>query len=34
LGGVRVEDTGMVTANGFRNFTTITRSLDPKDYLS
>ncbi len=33
LGGVRVEDTGVVTANGFRNFTTITRSLDPKDYL-
>lgn len=33
LGGVRVEDTGMVTANGFRNFTTIPRSLDPKDYL-
>jgi Xaa-Pro aminopeptidase len=33
LGGVRVEDTGMVTANGFRNFTTITRSLDPKDYI-
>ncbi len=33
LGGVRVEDTGMVTAQGFQNFTTITRSLDPKDYL-
>jgi len=33
LGGVRVEDTGMVTAGGFHNFTTITRSLDPKDYL-
>jgi Xaa-Pro aminopeptidase len=33
LGGVRVEDTGMVTASGFHNFTTITRSLDPKDYL-
>lgn len=33
LGGVRVEDTGMVTENGFRNFTTLTRSLDPKDYL-
>ncbi len=33
LGGVRVEDTGMVTANGFHNFTTLTRSLDPKDYL-
>ena len=33
LGGVRVEDTGMVTASGFRNITTITRSLDPKDYI-
>ena len=33
LGGVRVEDTGMVTARGFENFTTLTRSLDPKDYL-
>ena len=33
LGGVRVEDTGMVTANGFRNFTTLTRSLNPRDYL-
>lgn len=33
LGGVRVEDTGMVTANGFDNFTTLTRSLDPRDYL-
>jgi Xaa-Pro aminopeptidase len=33
LGGVRIEDTGMVTANGFANFTSITRSLDPKDYL-
>jgi Xaa-Pro aminopeptidase len=33
LGGVRVEDTGMVTANGFKNFTTLTRSLDPRDYL-
>ena len=33
LGGVRIEDTGMVTKNGFRNFTTLTRSLDPKDYL-
>jgi Xaa-Pro aminopeptidase len=32
LGGVRVEDTGMVTATGFRNFTTLTRSLDPADY--
>jgi Xaa-Pro aminopeptidase len=33
LGGVRVEDTGMVSANGFKNFTTLTRSLDPRDYL-
>jgi Xaa-Pro aminopeptidase len=33
LCGVRIEDTGMVTANGFHNFTTITRSLNPKDYL-
>jgi len=33
MGGVRIEDTGMVTANGFENFTTIPRSLDPKDYL-
>jgi Xaa-Pro aminopeptidase len=33
LGGVRIEDTGMVTARGFANFTSLTRSLDPKDYL-
>ena len=33
LGGVRVEDTGMVTGDGFQNFTTLTRSLDPRDYL-
>jgi Xaa-Pro aminopeptidase len=33
LGGLRVEDTGMVTDGGFENFTTLTRSLDPKDYL-
>jgi Xaa-Pro aminopeptidase len=33
LGGVRIEDTGMVTSNGFSNFTSITRSLDPRDYL-
>jgi Xaa-Pro aminopeptidase len=33
LGGVRVEDTGMVTADGFRNFTSLPRSLDPQDYL-
>ncbi len=33
LGGVRVEDTGMVTTNGFRNFTRLPRSLDPADYL-
>ncbi|MGH7760640.1 MAG: M24 family metallopeptidase [Candidatus Dormibacteraceae bacterium] len=33
LGGVRIEDTGMVTTTGFKNFTTLTRSLDPRDYL-
>ena len=33
LGGVRIEDTGQVTKDGFSNFTTITRSLDPKDYV-
>jgi Xaa-Pro aminopeptidase len=33
LGGVRVEDTGIVTGQGFRNFTTLTRSLNPRDYL-
>jgi Xaa-Pro aminopeptidase len=33
LGGVRVEDTGVVVADGFRNFTTLPRSLDPADYL-
>ena len=33
LGGVRIEDTGMVTENGFENFTRLTRSLDPNDYL-
>jgi Xaa-Pro aminopeptidase len=33
MGGVRIEDTGMVTPSGFRNFTTLTRSLDPRDYL-
>jgi Xaa-Pro aminopeptidase len=33
MGGVRVEDTGMVTKNGFENFTTLTRSLNPRDYL-
>jgi Xaa-Pro aminopeptidase len=33
LGGVRVEDTGMVAVDGFRNFTTLPRSLDPSDYL-
>ncbi len=32
-GGVRIEDTGMVTEHGFDNFTTLTRSLDPRDYL-
>ena len=33
FGGVRVEDTGMVTSHGFKNFTTLTRSLNPRDYL-
>ena len=33
FGGVRVEDTGMVTTHGFKNFTSLTRSLDPRDYL-
>src|SRR5260221_6980872 len=33
LGGVRVEDTGIVTARGIRNFTSINRSLDPRAYM-
>jgi len=33
LGGVRVEDTGLVTSKGFQDFTTLPRSLDPADYL-
>jgi Xaa-Pro aminopeptidase len=33
LGGVRVEDTGLVTPEGFRNFTTLPKSLDPRAYL-
>ena len=33
LGGVRVEDTGIVTATGFRSFTSISRSLDPRSYM-
>jgi Xaa-Pro aminopeptidase len=33
MGGVRIEDTGMVTKDGFKNFTSLTRSLDPRDYL-
>ena len=33
FGGVRVEDTGMVTKHGFHNFSTLTRSLNPRDYL-
>nr|MDQ6918948.1 M24 family metallopeptidase [Candidatus Dormibacteraeota bacterium] len=33
LGGLRVEDTGIVTADGFRNFTSISRSLDPRAYM-
>ena len=33
LGGMRIEDLGMVTKDGFKNFTSLTRSLDPRDYL-
>jgi Xaa-Pro aminopeptidase len=33
LGGVRVENTGMVTERGFDDFTTLPFSLDPADYL-
>ncbi len=33
LGGVRVEDTGLLTGDGFRNFTSLPRSLDPRAYL-
>lgn len=33
IGGVRVEDTALVTANGLRNFTSISRSLDPRAYM-
>jgi Xaa-Pro aminopeptidase len=33
LGGVRVEDTGIVTVTGFRNFTSISRSLDPRSFM-
>jgi Xaa-Pro aminopeptidase len=33
LGGVRVEDTGLVTVRGFTNFSALPRSLDPADYL-
>ena len=33
LGGLRVEDAGMIVAGGFQNFTGLTRSLDPADYL-
>jgi Xaa-Pro aminopeptidase len=33
LGGVRVENTGMVTEDGFDDFTTLPLSLDPADYL-
>jgi Xaa-Pro aminopeptidase len=33
LGGVRVEDSGIVTAHGFRNFTAINRGLDPRSYM-
>ena len=33
FGGLRVEDSGIVTKAGFKNFTTLTRSLDPQAYL-
>ena len=33
LGGVRVEDTGLITRDGFQNFTSLPRSLDPRAYL-
>ena len=33
LGGVRVEDTGIVTRDGFQDFTQLPRSLDPRAYL-
>jgi hypothetical protein len=28
-----VEDSGIVTATGFRNFTSINRGLDPRAYM-
>ncbi|HEX6547260.1 MAG TPA: Xaa-Pro peptidase family protein [Candidatus Dormibacteraeota bacterium] len=33
LGGVRVEDTGLVTPEGFKNFTSLPKSLNPRAYL-
>jgi Xaa-Pro aminopeptidase len=33
LGGVRVENTGIVTKQGFEDFTTLPLSLHPADYL-
>lgn len=33
LGGVRVEDTGMIGAKDFRNYSSISRSLDPRAYM-
>ncbi|HUZ89765.1 MAG TPA: M24 family metallopeptidase [Candidatus Acidoferrales bacterium] len=33
LGGVRVEDTGIVREGGFQNFSSLPRSLKPEDYL-
>jgi Xaa-Pro aminopeptidase len=33
FGGVRVENTGMITEQGFDDFTTLPLSLDPADYL-
>ncbi len=33
LGGIRIEDLGLVTAEGFRNFSSLPRGLDPRAYL-
>ena len=32
-GGIRWEDLGLITADGFKNFTSLPKSLDPKAYL-
>ena len=33
VGGVRVENTGMITERGFDDFTSLPLTLDPADYL-